>query len=91
MGLAPRCLLRQGLGAGGDLLAGSPVAGQAVELREAGGKVAVQSTGLGRLAEVVLENKGLDGQSRGALVLAVAHHGLAVCAATFGERNGDST
>lgn len=51
--------------------------------------MAVQGTGLGWLVEMVLENKGLDGQSRGTLVLAVAYHRLAVCATTFGKRKGD--
>ena len=51
--------------------------------------MAVQSKGLGWFAEMVLENKGLDGQSRRTLVLAVAYHRFAVCAATFGERKGD--
>lgn len=51
--------------------------------------MAVQGTGLGWLAEMVLENKGLDGQSRRTLVLAVAYHRLAVCATTFGERKVD--
>lgn len=50
--------------------------------------MAVQGTGLGWLAEMVLENKRLDGQSRGTLVLAVAYHRLAVCATTFRERKG---
>ena len=51
--------------------------------------MAAQSTGLGWLAEMVLENKGLDRQSRGTLVLAVAYHRFAVCATTFRERKGD--
>lgn len=50
--------------------------------------MAVQGTCLGWLAEMVLKNKGLDGQSCGTLVLAVAYHRLAVCATTFRERKG---
>jgi len=95
MGLASsHCrLLCQGgrvLGTGRDLLAGRSVAGQAVELGKAGSKMAVQSTGLGWLAEMVLENERLDGQCCGTLVLAVAYHRLAVCASTFRERKGNS-
>lgn len=51
--------------------------------------MAVQGTGLGWLAEMVLENKRLDGQSCGTLVLAVAYHRLAVSATTFEKRKGD--
>lgn len=50
--------------------------------------MAVQGTCLGWLAEMVLENKGLDGQSCGTLVLAVAYHRLAVCATTFRRKKG---
>lgn len=48
--------------------------------------MAVQGTCLGWLAEMVLKNKGLDRQSCGTLVLAVAYHRLAVCATTFKKR-----
>lgn len=44
--------------------------------------MAVQGTCLGWLAEMVLKNKGLDGQRCGTLVLAVAYYRLAVCATT---------
>lgn len=70
------------------MLAGGPAAGVAVQLGQAGGEVAVQAAGLGRLAEVVLEHEGLDGQRGGALVLAVAHHGLAVRATACGRGPG---
>lgn len=50
--------------------------------------MAVQGTCLGWLAEMVLKNKGLDGQRRRTLVLAVAYYRLAICATTFRERKG---